>query len=149
MAEEENNNGAAEEPTIHVDEDWKAQAKAEKERLAEGSAEEKPAGREPGAGELPEAGFPTLVNSLMMQALMAMGGIEDPNTGKRVIDLNLAKFHIDMLGVLAEKTKGNLDGNEQKMLEQALHELRMGFLGFARQQQQQPDAEAGGGAEAP
>ena len=132
-------NSQEEKPKIHVDEDWKAQARAEKEKLAKEAAEEKANKESAGAGELPPASFATLVNSLMMQTLMAMGGMEDPNTGKRVIDLNLAKFHIDTLGILQEKTKGNLEETEEKMLDQLLHELRMNFMGFAGQHKSTED----------
>ena len=126
----------ADKPKIHVDEDWKTQARAEKEKLAEDTDsqadQEQP-------GQLPQANFTTLINSLMMQALMAMGGVEDPATKKRVVDLNLARFHIDILGVLEEKTKGNLTDEEHKILEQVLHELRMGFMGFSKRAQEIAD----------
>ena len=126
---EENNQ--EEKPKIHVDEDWKAQAQAEKEKLAREASEEKDKQNAGEMGELPPPSFPILINSIMMQALMAMGGMEDPNTGKRVVNLDLARFHIDTLGILQEKTKGNLDEMEAKMLDQVLHELRMGFMGSA------------------
>jgi hypothetical protein len=121
-----------EESKIHVDEDWKAEMQAEKEKLAEDSKQDEEAQQQGGEGQLPPASFTAFVNSLMMQTLMAMGGVEDPETKKRVVDLNLARFHIDMLGVLEEKTKGNLTEEETQLLGQALHELRMNFLGFAK-----------------
>jgi len=120
---------------IHVDENWKAEAKAEKEKLSKETVADKAREQKTDTGKLPKPDFVTLVNSLMMQALMAMGGIEDPSTKKRVVDLDLAKFHIDTLDVLQKKTKGNLEDKEEKMLDQILHELRMHFMGFARQQQ--------------
>ena len=131
MTEDGDNN-----PKIHVDEDWKSQMQAEKEKLAEEAKHEKESHQHAGDGRLPEANFATLVNSLMMQTLMAMGGVEDPETKKRIVDLNLARFHIDMLGVLEEKTRGNLTEEESTMLGQALHELRMNFLGFSKMVQE-------------
>src|SRR3970040_2093729 len=95
-------------PKIHIDSDWKAQAQAEKQRLAEKSkqtAADKPKGSAPGG--LPPANFETLVSTMVSQALFAMGAIPDPSTGQRMQHLDLARFHIDMLGVIEEKTKGN------------------------------------------
>jgi len=129
-------------PKIHVDEDWKAEMQAEKEKLNEAAQQEEEAARAGGEGQLPPANFVTLVNSLMMQTLMAMGGVEDPESKKRIVDLNLARFHIDMLGVLEEKTRGNLTDEENKVLAQVLHELRMNFLGFAKMVQ---ESETGSG----
>ncbi len=117
-------------PKIQVDDDWKNEMKAEKEKLSEKPSEETAEADTPKQrGELPPASFLTLVNSLIMQILMAMGGMEDPESKKRVVDLNLARFHIDTLGVLQDKTKGNLTDEENKLLDGALHELRMKFLG--------------------
>ena len=77
------------------------------------------------ARQLPPADFNTLLNSLAMQTVMALQGMEDPNTKQRLIDLQLAKFHIDLLGVLDEKTKGNLNEEEATLMERSLAELRL------------------------
>ena len=130
MAEEKN-----EKPKIIVDDDWKTQAQVEKERLAE-EAKKKEAkgdkapegGPEGGQREIPPASFATLVNSIAMQTMMALGGAEDPETKKRYVDLGLAKFNIDLLNVLAEKTKGNLDDEEKKLLDRVQYDLKMGFV---------------------
>lgn len=131
-----------EKPKIIVDDDWKAEAQAEKERLAAeaadkskqkqqspGAAAEKGAGSEPGAPRgLPPADFTTLVNSLATQVVMAMGGVEDPETKKRYVDLDLGKFHIEILAILQEKTKGNLTDEESALLDRVLYELRMSYV---------------------
>jgi hypothetical protein len=122
-------------PKIIVDDDWKAQAQAEKEKLAT-EAKEKAAAETTdetaqgpaGPREIPPADFSMMVNSIAMQAMMTLGGTEDPKTKKRYLDLELAKFHIDTLGVLQEKTKGNLSDEENALLDRVLHELRMGFV---------------------
>ncbi|MDP6542588.1 MAG: DUF1844 domain-containing protein [Phycisphaerae bacterium] len=133
-----------EEPKIIVDDDWKQQAQAEKEKLAEqaktdetppGDPEAQPADQQaPGQGpegqerQLPPASFTTLVSSLATQAMMALGGFKDPNSDKVMVDLELAKHHIDTLKVLEEKTKGNIDDEEKKLLEEASYQIQMMFV---------------------
>jgi hypothetical protein len=121
-------------PEIVVDEDWKAEAQAEKEKLAQQEAAPgaRQAGR-PGDRKrpLPQASFATLVSSLATQALFAMGGIEDPQTKQRFRDLELARFHIDTLVILEAKTKGNLTEEEKRALDSALYEVRMAYVRVA------------------
>ena len=57
-----------------------------------------------------------------------MGFMPDPTTGEMVKNLKLAGHHVDMLGILEEKTKGNLTEAEAAMLENSLHQLRMAFV---------------------
>ena len=128
-----------EKPKIIVDDDWKAQAQAEKEKLNEQIEKEAP---KPQAGparvgeaqqrELPPASFSVLVSSMVTQILFALGAIEEPQTKKRYIDLSLAKHHINMLSVLEEKTKGNLSPEEKKLLDRALYEVRMQYVQAAQ-----------------
>ena len=133
-----------EKPKIIVDDDWKAQAQAEKERLSEQA--QKPAGPAAGAAagqaaeagepgemkELPPASFITLVSSLVAQVFYSLGGMQDPKTGRRMVDLELAKHHIDTLGMLEEKTKGNLTDEEKQTLDQAIYEARMQYVQIAQ-----------------
>jgi hypothetical protein len=120
-------------PKIEVpkgDSDWKAQAKAEKEKLARQADE---AGDEQAGGrQMPPADFKTLISTMVTQAMMALGAIPDPQSGQRYVILDLARHHIDMLGVLEEKTKGNLDEEEQQMITQTLHELRLHFVQISK-----------------
>jgi hypothetical protein len=128
-------------PKIHIDSDWKAQAQAEKQRLAEKSKAAptaKPGGAGAGTGAgasggLPPASFETLVSTMVTQALFAMGAIPDPRTGQRIQHLDLARHHIDMLTVLEEKTKGNLSDDEANMLGGALYELRTRYIQMSAQ----------------
>lgn len=128
-----------EKPKIVVDDDWKAQAQAEKQKLAEeadkpkaGAATGAAAAGPGGAPELPPASFITLVSSIMTQVLYALGGYQDPRTKQRYVDLDLAKHHIDTLSVLEEKTKGNLTDEEKTLLDRALYETRMQYVQMAQ-----------------
>ena len=153
---------AEEQPSLHIDTDWKKQAQEEKRRLAEEEqkrAAEKsaaapppsmaggaaptpstgraaaPGARASGASReraMPEASFPTLVQSLMTQVLLYLGDLTPRGTEPQ-INLDMAKFNIDLLNVLEEKTKGNLTLDEQKMLDAALYETRMRYVSVASQ----------------
>ena len=81
----------------------------------------------PEASHLGPVAFEHLVQSMYMTAMMSMGAGTQPGEKPR-IDLMGARQTIDLLGVLAEKTKGNLTADEQRLLESALFELRMMFL---------------------
>jgi len=114
-----------------VDEDWKRRAQAEKEVDAQKVAGA-PAAAAPGA--VPRADvkanpmFRGLIESLASQALLYMGAMRDPMTGQAHQDLNQAQTMIDMLGMVEEKTKGNLAKEEAEMLKEVLDEVRMHFV---------------------
>ena len=82
---------------------------------------------DPGAERMPVMNFERLTQSLYTQALMLLGGATQPGEQPRV-DILGARQTIDMLAILADRTKGNLSPNEEKLLESALFDLRMGFL---------------------
>jgi len=119
----------ADQPKIIVDDDWKSQARAEKEKLAADDARAKADAAEgPGPGQIPDKlGFEDLIRLLATQALMYLGAFPDPQTGQAMLAPDLAKLHIDMLGVVQEKTKGNLSEDEKSVLDGTLHELRLQF----------------------
>jgi hypothetical protein len=81
----------------------------------------------PGMDRLPEMTFERVIQSLYMQALMQLGGAAAPGQQPHV-DLLGARQTIDMLAILAEKTKSNLSIPESTLMETALFELHMGFL---------------------
>jgi hypothetical protein len=81
----------------------------------------------PGMERMPDMTFDRLVQSVYMQAILQLGGGAEPDQTPQ-IDLLGARQSIDMLGVLAEKTKGNLTEPEDQLLQSALFEGRMGFL---------------------
>ena len=125
-------------PKIIIDDDWKAQAQAEKEKLA---AEQEAAAPADGAaatapGErpaLPEASFTTLITTTASQTLFALGAVPDPHTKKTYLDLDLARFHIDTLKMLDAKTAGNLSDEEKELLDSTLYELRTHFMRVSQQ----------------
>ena len=77
---------------------------------------------------LPEINFSTFVISLSTQALMHLGEIPNPLSGKSETDIAVAKQMIDILGMLREKTRGNLDQNEDRLMEDILFDLRMKYV---------------------
>lgn len=116
----------ADQPKIIVDDDWKSAARAEKEKLAQ--AEQEKQADAPQPGQLPEnPSIEHLISLLTSQALMYLGQIPD-QSGRAVLALDVAKMQIDLLGVLEEKTKGNLSEDESKLLTGTLGELRTVFV---------------------
>jgi len=81
----------------------------------------------PAMGPIPEMTFERLVQSIYMQTLMQLGMAGEPESTPQV-DLLGARSSIDMLGIIEQKTKGNLSESETKLIEAALFEMRMGFL---------------------
>jgi hypothetical protein len=128
---------------IQIDDDWKRQAQEEKRKLAEqAAARAAPAG--PTAPTLkadpaarPERAAPTpsfagLVRSIMTQTLLYLGDLA-VRGGESHIDLDMARYQIDLLGILEEKTRGNLSVEEQKLLDLTLYDLRARFVSVAGQ----------------
>ena len=138
------------EKKLHVDAGWKEQVRREKEHLAEDKGKPSPSdagqavagqGRRPaaegdeeakGRGPLPPASFEVLVHTLATQALLFLTPQEDPETGKPMQNLELAKHSIDLLGVLDEKTRGNLTEEERGLLDAVLYQIRMAYVQAAR-----------------
>ena len=79
-------------------------------------------------GPLPEIDFTHFMFSLSTSALIQLGEIEDPFTKKLVKNLPLAKQTIDLIGMLNEKTKGNLTPDEEKIMQYLLYDLRMRYV---------------------
>jgi coproporphyrinogen III oxidase-like Fe-S oxidoreductase len=105
----------------NTDESWKEAVEKEKEKI-----------KEEGGFVPPEPDFNFFITSLALQTTIALGVIENPMTNKKEENLAQAKFLIDTLGVLKEKTKGNLTNEEEKLLENVLYELRMQYVGKAK-----------------
>jgi hypothetical protein len=78
--------------------------------------------------DLPLMDFTTFVLSLSHSALMHLGQAPHPETGRVEKSLPLARQTIDLLAMLDEKTKGNLTGDEERMLAQILFDLRMRYV---------------------
>ena len=77
---------------------------------------------------LPEISFINLIFSLSTSVLIQLGEIQDPVTQQLAKNLPLAKQTIDLIGMLQEKTKGNLTSDEEKLLENILYDLRMRYV---------------------
>ncbi|REJ68899.1 MAG: DUF1844 domain-containing protein [Planctomycetota bacterium] len=120
--------GSPEEKKLIIDEDWKSQVEAEKEAAETARSEEPDADAGAGAGALPPADFRTLVSMLATQAMMSMGAVPHPLTGRPEVHPEQARHFIDLLGVLQEKTKGNLSDEEDTMMDGLMSELRMAFV---------------------
>ncbi len=85
----------------------------------------------PEVGPPPDLGFMDLVNMLAGNALVALGDLPEPVSGKRVEDLNSVQVMIAFLSMLQDKTKGNLEEREEKILGDLLYDLRMRFMAKA------------------
>ena len=96
----------------------------------------------PGADHPPAMSFDQLVQSVYLTAMMQLGGAT-PEGQQPQVDLMGARQSIDMLGVLGEKTKGNLTPDEDRLLESALFELRMAFLEITQALARSAAAKAG------
>lgn len=85
---------------------------------------------------LPSIDFSTLVLSLSQTALVHLGEAKDPDEPEAPAQRNLplARQTIDMLGMLQEKTKGNLTGSEERLIDQVLYDLRVRFVELSKQE---------------
>ncbi|OGR15082.1 MAG: hypothetical protein A3K53_03825 [Deltaproteobacteria bacterium RIFOXYB2_FULL_66_7] len=72
--------------------------------------------------------FLDLVQSLQMGAMAGLGMLQGPDGKRPPVDLPAAKDAIDLLGILQEKTKGNLTKEEEEILREGLYHLRMGYM---------------------
>jgi uncharacterized protein DUF1844 len=75
-----------------------------------------------------EASFSILAMSIASSAVMAMGLAPDPQSGKIMKDKNMARFNIDLLMMLQDKTKNNLTKDEQQFLENIVNDLQVKFV---------------------
>jgi hypothetical protein len=142
---------ADEKPSLHIDTDWKKQAQEEKRKLAE--QEKQKAAAPPVAAprsaagpsaaapsvpgqrasrEMPPPSFPALVQSIVTQVFFYLGDLT-PRGAEPQLNLDMAKYQIDILGVLEEKTKNNLAPEETRLLDAALYEARTRFVSVSSQ----------------
>jgi hypothetical protein len=84
------------------------------------------------AKAMPPVDFGTFVLSLGSSAIMHLGEFQDPESGKVEKDLTMAKHTIDILSMLEEKTKGNLNPQEAQLLEGLLYDLRLRFVNASK-----------------
>jgi Domain of unknown function (DUF1844) len=81
---------------------------------------------------LPSIDFATFVLSLSHSALMHLGEAPHPETGKVEKSLGMARQTIDLISMLEEKTKGNLTGDEERLIGQILYDLRMRYVELSK-----------------
>jgi hypothetical protein len=125
------------ESKLIIDTDWKAQAQAEKEKLAQtvkpaAKPAAGPGNATPDGAEAPGTIFDELVRMLAMQALTFLGEIPDPASGQRMFAPEYAKRFIDMVNMLEEKTKGNLSKDEDEALKAIAADLRMAYVEISK-----------------
>ena len=125
-----------EEKKIIIDEDWKSQVEREKQEAAQQtSAEPQSSGNDPPAADTPEdpvmppASIAMLMSSLATEAMISLGAMPHPATGQTTVRRNQAKYLIDTLDMLKQKTVGNLTPDEARALDDVLHQLRMAYVG--------------------
>ena len=88
--------------------------------------------------------FYQLILMFEAAALQQMGKLINPLTGKIEKDLEQAKFSIDVLGMLEEKTKGNLNPEEQRYLQGMLSQLRLNYIEEANEPHTAPQPDSPG-----
>lgn len=94
----------------------------------------------PGAED--PASFVNFLSTLATNAAAALGAVPHPATGKRTLDLDTGKFWLDILGMLKEKTKGNLHAQESRLLDSLLADLRMQYVTMVRAAEEKLKANA-------
>jgi len=120
----------ADEKKIIIDEDWKSQVAAEKEAVSKNPPTEPQHAGGAGAGQfqMPPASLEMLVTTLVTEAMISLGQVPHPHTGEVVFQPEQAKYLIDTIDMLREKTLGNVTNDETVLMEQLLHQLRMAYV---------------------
>ncbi len=85
----------------------------------------------------PSLDFSSLIMSLASAALISLGRFPEPQSGRTIKDLDLAQQNIDIISMLEEKTKGNLNPQEKSLIENVLYELRIEFVKAAKEENKQ------------
>lgn len=100
----------------------------EEAKAAEPADAKKPGEPKGARVPLPEVDFASFVLTLSSSALLHFGEFPDPVSGKRERNLDMAKQTIDIIGVLRDKTRGNLTRDEEQLMESLLHDLRIKYV---------------------
>lgn len=77
---------------------------------------------------LPPVDFKTFIASLATTALINLGHIPNPSTGETIKNLEVARYHIDTIDMLSEKTRGNLTEDEEEFLREILRDLKLRYI---------------------
>jgi hypothetical protein len=130
FSQESQEGGAKDEqPESAAAQDAESQKSASAEEIRKSEARGKARPREEEEQTLlPEINFATFAVSLNASALLHLGAIEDPATGKTNKNLPMAKQTIDILSMLEQKTAGNLTKDEENLLKNILYDLRIIYV---------------------
>jgi hypothetical protein len=104
------------------------------------NGEDEVGGDIPGAND--PASFVNFLSTLATNAAAALGAVPHPATGKRSLDLDTGKYWLDVLGMIREKTKGNLHPQESRLLDGLLGDLRMQYVQLVRATEEKLKAQA-------
>ena len=132
-----------EEKKIIIDEDWKSKVQAEKDSFEKKSEKSPPEADVPHDPSMPPASLEMLLTTLATEAMMALGQIPHPTMGKALYQPNQAKFLIDTIGVIKEKTSGNLTTAETQAIDNLIHQLRMAYIAGPPETVPAPDEATG------
>lgn len=99
-----------------IDENWKEQVSKEKEKIEEKNQ------------PYHKPNFKIFISSLSMQAMIALGRLENPVTNTSEKNFDQARYLIDTLEIIKDKTKNNLNSEEKKLIDESLFSLRMAYL---------------------
>jgi hypothetical protein len=87
---------------------------------------------EPDFVQLPPVDFKTFIASLATTVLINLGHIPEPSTGEPLKNLDVARYHIDIIDMLAEKTRGNLSPDEEEFIKEILKDLKLRYIEEAK-----------------
>ncbi len=129
-------------PKKKVDSSWKEEVRKEKEKLRADEAEKAAEAGAKGSKKAAPTGEPNkiflnFIAGLIQQVLMQLGKMENPYGGGQDVDLEGAKYTIELLTVLKEKTDGNLVAKEEQALAESLRELKFHFIETAKAMEEQ------------
>ncbi|MGH7142619.1 MAG: DUF1844 domain-containing protein [Planctomycetota bacterium] len=110
-----------------IDDDWKNRVADERRQAEEAEAKRNAEAQESRRSQVP-ATFTNFLSEYAMRAMVLLGMIPYPGGEERLIDVGGARFTIDILGVIEEKSKGNRTKEEDAYLRNALYELRLRFV---------------------
>jgi hypothetical protein len=113
---------------LHLSEAEKAKVREEEAARKKAKEEYQEAARESGDMPFPEINFASFIISLSSSAFVHLGDMPDPATGEVKKNISLAKQTIDLLGLLREKTRNNLQEEEEKLFDHLLYDLRMRYV---------------------
>ena len=125
-------------PVVETEKPFAEQAASADDEISLGAADEDD--DIPGAED--PASFVNFLSTLATNAAAALGAVPHPATGKRTLDLDTGKYWLDVLGMIRDKTKGNLHAQESRILDSLLADLRMQYVTMVRAAEEKLKANA-------